>query len=145
MSYRKDDGRYARMLAFWALFLLFGYGCFHGDGLADRLNFWMEDSNTTYVDPFPILGTLKTSTVVALVVWLLTGLVLKVILNKPRVADTLIDTEAEMEKVTWPSWNETWHGTLAVAAMVAVLFAFLFVADLGLVKVMSMLMGRGGA
>ena len=145
MSYRKDDGRYARMFAFWALFLLVGYGCFHGGGLADNLNVWMGDSNPTFVDPFPLLGTLKASTCVTLAVWLVVGLVLRGILNRPRIADGLIDTEAEMHKVTWPTWGETWQGTIAVAVMVAVLFVYLFACDLGLASVMQMLLGGGGA
>lgn len=141
MSYRKNDGRYARMFSFWALFLLVGYGCFHGGGLVDLLDRWMGDSNPTFVDPFPILGTLKASTCIALGVLAVVGFVIHVILNRPRIADALIDTEHEMHKVTWPTWAETWQGTLAVTAMVAVLFAFLTVVDLGLIKVMVMLMG----
>lgn len=145
MSYRKDDGRYARMFAFWALFLLVGYGCFHGGGLADNLNFWMGDSNPTFVDPFPLLGTLKASTCVALGVWLVVGFTLRQILNRKRIADALIDTEGEMQKVTWPTWGETWQGTMAVAVMVAVLFVYLFACDLGLASVMQMLLGGGAA
>ena len=38
MSYRKDQGRYARMLAFWALTLLVAYGCFHSGGLVNVLD-----------------------------------------------------------------------------------------------------------
>ena len=145
MSYRKNDGRYARMFAFWALFLLVAFGCFHGGGLSDMLNAWMEGSNPTFTDPFPILGTLKMSTCIALGVWLVIGFVMSRILNRPRIADALIDTEAEMQKVTWPSWSETWHGTLAVAAMVLVLFVYLFVVDSGLAQVMLMLLGGGRA
>ena len=58
MSYRKDQGRYARMFAFWACLLLVAYGCFHGGGLADLLDGWMQDSNPVLIDPFPILKTL---------------------------------------------------------------------------------------
>lgn len=145
MSYRKNEGRYARMFAFWALFLLVAYGCFHGGGLSDLLRGWLGDSNTTYIDPFPILGTLETSTCIALGFWLVVGFTIWRILNRKRLADALIDTEAEMEKVTWPTWNETWQGTLAVAAMVTVMFIYLFLVDLGLTKVMMILMGRGGA
>ena len=145
MSYRKNDGRYARMFAFWALFLLIAYGCFHGGGLADLLGIWMGDSDPTFVDPFPILGTLKLSTTIALGVLLVVGLLIYVILNRPRAADALIDTEHELAKVTWPTWSETWKGTLAVTAMVAVLFVFLTLVDFGLVNVMLMLMGGGAA
>ena len=48
-----------------------------------------------------------------------------------------------MQKVTWPTWGETWQGTMAVTAMVAVLFVFLTAVDLGLLKVLSMLMAGG--
>ena len=145
MSYRKNDGRYARMFAFWALFLLVAFGCFHGGGLTDLVHGWMGDSDKTYVDPFPILGTLNTSTCIAIAVWLVVGFLISRILNRPRIADALIDTEAEMTKVTWPTWSETWHGTVAVAAMVVVLFIYLFLVDIGLAKAMMMLMGGGQA
>ena len=50
-----------------------------------------------------------------------------------------------MKKVTWPTWTETWHGTIAVAAMVVVMFIYLFVVDLGLAKAMMLLLGGGQA
>ena len=145
MSYRKDQGRYARMLAFWALLLLFAYGCFHGGGLADILDRWMEPNNKVLVDPFPILKTLKVSTCIALAVLAISGFGVHAILNRKRIADSLIETEVEMQKVTWPSWGEAWQGTMAVTVMVVVLFVFLTAVDLLLVQAMQMLMTRGGA
>lgn len=145
MSYRKHEGRYARMVAFWALVLLVAYGCFHGGGLAELLNRWLGDANPTFIDPFPLLGTLRLSTCIALGVLVAVGFALGILLNKPRIADALIDTEAEMHKVTWPTWGETWQGTVAVAAMVLVLFLFLTVVDLAMTQVMEMLMGRSAA
>lgn len=141
MSYRKDQGRYARMFAFWAIVLLVAYGCFHGGGLADVLDRWLGASNTVFVDPFPILKTLKTSTLVAAGVLAVVGFVVYRVLNRPRIADTLIETEAELQKVTWPTWGEAWQGTVAVTAMVVILFVFLTLVDLGLIQVMLMLMG----
>lgn len=141
MSYRKDQGRYARMFAFWALLLLFAYGCFHGGGLAELLGRWMGDADQPLIDPFPILKTLKTSTLIALGVLAVIGFTAHRILNRPRVADTLIDTEGELRKVTWPTWGEALQGTLAVTVMVAILFVFLTLVDAGLVKVMLRLMG----
>ncbi|MBM3972844.1 MAG: preprotein translocase subunit SecE [Planctomycetes bacterium] len=141
MSYRKDQGRYARMAAFWALLSLMAYGCFHGGGLSDLVDGWLGASNQVFVDPFPILKTLKTSTLIALGVLAAIALIIHGILNSPKIADTLIDTEAELMKVTWPSWGEAWAGTVAVTVMVVLLFVFLTLADLGLTKVMLMLMG----
>ena len=143
MSYRKDQGRYARMIAFWALVLLVAYGCFHGGGLTDQLDRWMGESNQTLIDPFPILKTLKTSTLIALGVLVVAALLIHRILSKPKIADTLIDTETEMHKVTWPSWPEAWQGTLAVTVMVVILTLFLTVADAALAQFMGMLMGGG--
>lgn len=146
MSYRKEHGLYARMFAFWACLLLVAYGCFHGDGLADQLGAWMGDENNpVLVASFPILKTLRVSTCIALAVLLIAGFVIHSVLNRPRIADALIDTENEMVKVTWPSWQEAWQGTLAVGVMVLVLFVFLTLVDVGLVKVMLMLMPGGAS
>lgn len=141
MSYRKDQGRYARLVAFVGLVMLVGYGCFHGGGLVTTLDGWLGDGNTTYVDPFPLLGSLKTSTVIALAVAAFTAFVIHRILNRPRIADSLIETEEEMHKVTWPTWPETWNGTMAVVGMVLVLFVFLTVVDVVLLEVFGRLWG----
>lgn len=141
MSYRKDQGRYARLVAFVGLVLLVAYGCFHGGGLVTTLDGWLEANNTTYVEQFPLLGSLKTSTVIALAFALFVGYVLHRILNRPRVADALIETEEEMHKVTWPTWPETWNGTMAVVAMVLVLFVFLTLVDVVLLEVLGRLWG----
>lgn len=145
MSYRKKEGRYARMIAFWSLWLLVGYGCFHSGGLVDVLNSWLGENNPTFVETFPILGTLRLSTCIALGVWAVIGFVISRILNRPILADTLIETEGEMTKVTWPTWSETWSGSVAVAVMVAVLFVFLFLADLGIAQLMTFVLGGGSA
>jgi preprotein translocase SecE subunit len=145
VSYRKNEGRYARMFAFWALLLLIAYGCFHGGGLSDELARLLGDANTRFIDPFPILKTLDLATAIAIGVLVVAGLMLHAVLNRPRVANALIDTEGELKKVTWPTWSEAWEGTLAVGAMVLVLFVFLALVDLSLAKVMFMLMGGGPA
>jgi len=144
VSYRKNQGRYARMLAFWAVALLLAYGCFHGGGLVHMVDRWMGDANSTLVDPFPLVGKLKLSTLIVIgglgaALFFIHGA-----LNRPKVADLLIDTESEMQKVTWPTWNEVVQGTIAVTGMVIVLFFFLTVVDLLLAKLMEMLIGGGG-
>lgn len=141
MSYRKDQGRYARMLAFWALTLVTAYGCFHSGGLANVLGRWMTDSDRVLIDPFPLLGTLRISTCIAIGVLVVTAYVVHAILNRPKIADTLIETEVEMQKVTWPTWGEVVQGTIAVTSMVVVLFGFLTFVDLLLAQGMKMLFG----
>lgn len=129
------------MFAFWALVLLVAYGCFHGGGLSDLLERWLGSRNATYVESFPLIGSLDLAAVIALGVLVLLAVVIQRILNRPKIADTLIDTEGELHKVTWPSWGEAVQGTMAVTVMVLILFAFLTIADYGLTQVMLMLMG----
>jgi len=131
------------MLAFWALVLLVAYGCFHGGGLVSLLDHAMGASNQVLIDPFPLVGTLKVSTCIALGVLLAVALLIHYLLNRPKIADALIDTEGEMQKVTWPTWGEAWQGTVAVTVMVVVLFVFLTVADLLLGQAMQLLTGSG--
>jgi preprotein translocase SecE subunit len=129
------------MFAFWAILLLVAYGCFHAGGLADQLDSVLGSDNHTFIEPFPILKTLKTSTLIALGVLAGLGYAAHRVLSKPKIADTLIDTETELTKVTWPNWGEAWQGTLAVVVMVLILFLFMTMVDLGLAQVMKTLMG----
>lgn len=71
----------------------------------------------------------------------------------PRFADFLISTEAEMNKVSWPSKGELKASTMVVLANVFFLALFLFLADLfwrmvlgaiGILKIGS-LFGGGGS
>lgn len=145
MSYRKDQGRYARMLSFWGLTLLVMYGCFYGGGLVSVLDRWLGESNQTYVDPFPLLGQLKLSTLIALGVLLVAVVLIRTILTRPRVVGALVETEGEMRKVTWPTWGEAWQGTMAVTVMVIVLFVFLAGADVVLLSLMAIVLPTTGA
>jgi preprotein translocase SecE subunit len=131
------------MFAFWALTALVAYGCFHGGGLVHQFDRWLGDKNQTYVPSFPLLKTLNTSTVITLGIFAVAGFCIHRILSRPRIANTLRDAEGEIAKVTWPTWAEAWQGTIAVLVMVGVLFLFLTLADLLLIKVMDMLIGGG--
>ena len=97
--------------------------------------------DATIIDPFPLLGTLRISTTIAIVLIAIVAWLIHSFLNRPKVADTLIETEGEMNKVTWPSWPETWAGSLAVGGMVLVLFVFLTGADLFLSWLMQRFVG----
>jgi preprotein translocase SecE subunit len=132
------------MIAFWALTLLAAYGCFHSGGFITVLDNAMPDgSNPTLAEPFPLFGTLKVSTLLAIALAGISALLIHRVLSRQRVAGALVDTEAEMKKVTWPSWGETWHGTIAVIAMVLVLFVFLTLVDYLLVSGAQYLMKKG--
>lgn len=140
---KKVLGRYARMVAFWSVTLLIAYGCFHGGGLVTVLDksILPETVNQPLIQQFPLLGTLKASTLIACALVALVAFAVHRMMARPKIADALVQTESEMAKVTWPTWSETWAGTMAVAVTVVVLFVFLTLIDMGLAAVLARLMG----
>ena len=64
-------------------------------------------------------------------------------MNRQKAADMLIETESEMRKVTWPTFLDAWHGTLAVLVTVVFMGAFLAVSDVVLTYALSKVMGGG--
>ena len=53
-----------------------------------------------------------------------------------------IESWAEARRVVWPSRKETWQTTGVVFALVVAMGLFLWLVDLGIVMVVSRLMGR---
>lgn len=54
----------------------------------------------------------------------------------------MAESYLELRKVTWPTWNEAWNMTLVVIIVSAVIAAVLGLADLGLVRALSWLVGH---
>ena len=52
--------------------------------------------------------------------------------NRPRVADFLLETEAEMKKVSWPSTNEIWGSSIVVLIVTIIFGVYLLGVDYGL-------------
>ena len=52
------------------------------------------------------------------------------ILGRPKTADLLIETETELQKVTWPSWPETANASIIVIFTTILMAALLFLFDL---------------
>jgi len=128
MAYKKDQGRMARMAAFWSLAVLVFYGCtsLHTE-LSTRFDGLREPIGGIRI---PVLGMDFTP---ALIV---AGLVLGTSMwllfrwqDKPKNADALIETEQELKKVTWPSLDEAINGSFVVMFCVLFLMAFLAGAD----------------
>jgi preprotein translocase SecE subunit len=131
-KYKPDLGTYARTSALWLLGALWLFGCtefyyylgsFRGDpeaaepgGLAGRL---MEDN-------LPVLGVpLTLALVIAVVIAAVGVFFLMRMLERPKVADLLIDSETEMRKCTWPSWNETFTSSIVILVVMLVFTALL--------------------
>ena len=124
--YRPDQGIYARGTTFWALTLLAGLG-------GVRFHYWVQRwhwADHELTEAVPVLGfPITPGFLVALLFFgILTYVVWRVI-NRERLANLLIDTEQEMKKVTWPSFDDSKKASLVVIGCVIFMLVFLGVAD----------------
>lgn len=125
LTYKPDQGRPTRNGSFLALGALSWYGASSLNGFLTWD--WAQTSLgfTIPVVNVPVTVGFVVSTIVFLA--MLAGLRWGV--NHPRAADLLIDTEAEMKRVTWPSWPETLNGAIVVIVTVVALLVVLAGAD----------------
>ncbi len=116
--YKRSQGRYTRIgsgLGWGAVAVL---GCMVLYRQLDAL-----DIASPQIDMW-----VKTMIPVGLLVGL--GVFIFWLLNRPSVADFMIEAEGEMKKVSWSSRKEIMVSTTVVIAVVVILAAFLGAADL---------------
>ena len=140
MAYRKDQGRMARMTAFWSGTIFLFYGCV---SLRRALTEGFFGLGDTLAQPIggitvPILGMeLSPALLIVTALFALGVFLFNRWLERPKQADTLIDTESEMRKVTWPSLPETMSGSITVIMTVLILMTILAVFDWALGNITS--------
>lgn len=124
-SYKSDQGRFSRGLAFWLLTALAYYGC---RTFYFFIMQWSWAKENMLDQKMPILDMpLNLALIVSLVLFLVVELVIfKLVVNRPKVGDMLIETETEMKKVTWPSWNDAFNSSIVV--LIAVIFFMILLA-----------------
>ena len=126
------------MGAFWSLTLLLLFGC-------QFLHFTLSTYVSALKTPLggvvvPIVSIdVSGSFLIASFLFLGGALWLHRWQQTPKVAELLIDTEAELRKVTWPSSQEVVNSALVVIVSVAILMGFLAGADYVLGKVVKRL------
>jgi preprotein translocase subunit SecE len=135
--YKKGQGSIARLLALAGSGMLLLWGCW---------SFWI------YLEGFTTLSrTLVTvprvgleidlALIIALLVVLGGGAGVVWILNRAKLVDLLIETEAEMKKVSWPSRQEAWNSSVIVVVTVVVMMGLLFFYDYFLNQIFLFLFG----
>lgn len=67
---------------------------------------------------------------IAAVMFLVCGAWWYWLINRPRVGDQLIDMEAELRKVSWPSFSDAWQSTLVVSGFTALIVVLVFTYDI---------------
>ena len=134
MTYRKDQGRMARMTAFWSGTIFLFYGCLSLQReLTGRFDSLAQPIGGVRI---PVLGMdLSPVLLIVTVVFLGGTFLFNRWLERPKQADTLIDTESEMKTVTWPSLSETMSGSITVIMTVLILMALLAGFDAALARI----------
>ena len=99
--YKRSQGRIVRQVTYAALALALLIGLW-------RLEEWFRGSNASAWLCWGLPGALA---VVGL--WAAYRSV-----NLPAFADFLIAVEAEINKVSWPSWSEMWRWTIVVIVVI---------------------------
>lgn len=119
--YKPGQGKYARMTAY-----LLGLGLVIFGGI--RLYATINVPGDEWVDGIPLIGHVSLYNTIAFAVVLVGMFLLHLVLNRPGMVDTLIDTEQELKKVSWPSKREVRNATIVVVivtfAMAILLFGF---------------------
>lgn len=127
-EYRTDQGRMARMFAFWSLMGLLLFGCAFLYQIVFNQAEGMRPALGGIVIPI-VNVSVNGAFVVAAAVFAVGAFFLGRYQSKPKVADFLIDTESELRKVHWPSWNEVLRSSLVVVGCVLFLMGFLALVD----------------
>jgi preprotein translocase SecE subunit len=141
MGYKRDQGRMARMAAFWTLAVLLFYGSV---SLNEFLSGHWPAVATPLIAGFPkipVLGVgLTPAFLVTLAVFGVGMYALYRWLEQPKTADLLIETEHELRKVTWPTMQEVVNSSLVVIFAVLFLMGFLAVADWFIARVTQVIL-----
>jgi preprotein translocase subunit SecE len=144
-TYKKGQGVIVRRAAFFLLLLIVVWGC-------HTLYYWLINLSIGQKRPFatPILGGPSVPVIdqrldVAFVVsWALGAFIaffIWRILNRPKSAEFLIETDAELKKVTWPSWKDAWNSSVIVLVFVALLAVVLIASDKVIGVALNLVMG----
>lgn len=143
-TYRADQGRYVRLTAFWSLATLWGYGSFRlYQSLSDLRFEWAAWLRTHVVEEIPLLEwPLTPAMLLAALAFLLGTAAIQYALNRPKIAETLIETEAELRKVTWPTVRDTTSSSFVVLFTVVVLLVMMAGFDVVVSQIVDFLLYR---
>ena len=131
--YKHGQGKLSRGVCALGVGLLGGFGC-------HRLYYWLGGFKAFREEIGLFEGLLGTdilitpSLLVSIGALLVLTLGIYVLSNHPKVADFLLDTEAEMKKISWPSRNEIIGSSIVVLVVVVLLGLYILLVDAGLTK-----------
>ena len=135
--YKKGQGSIARLLSLAGCLMLLFWGGY---------SFWIYlqgyKSLSDNLLEIPTIGLdIDLALIISVVVVLAGAAGIVWMLNRPRLVDLLIETEAEMKKVSWPSRQEAWNSSIIVVVTVVIMMGLLFAYDFLLNKIFLVLFG----
>lgn len=133
--YKPGQGTLTRWIAFGLLALLVLFGC-HSLYLfvATRSDWWMTDFFRLPVVDYGVTYGFLVSTLVAAGGCLL---VYVFVINQPKPAEFLIETEGELKKVNWPPRHEFLGSSFIVILSVAIISLYLMLVDMVLANTVN--------
>jgi len=130
--YKPGQGKIARVTAYSLIGVLILFGAF-------RLyaTFNVPGEGVLVAAKLPIIGQVTIMKIIAVIAFGAGILGMHLVLNSPKLATLLIDTEQEMRKVSWPSKLEVRSATIVVVIVTFVMAGALFGFDQGLQRLFS--------
>lgn len=142
--HKPDEGRNARQTAFW---LGEGMVFFAAYALSGSLTSWEALRSPLFgesLSSVPLLGIPLTGAfLVAAIFFAVASFLYLRYLAKEKTAEHLIEVESEMNKVTWPTFEEATNSSIVVIITVLILMAFLAFSDMLLSQVFRMVLWGG--
>jgi preprotein translocase SecE subunit len=141
-GYREDQGRLARMAAFWCLVLFLLFGC---HSLYRALQSFGTLATAIGGYSLPVVGVPLSGAFLSAAAVFLVGLIaVRRWERTPKMADLLIDTESELKKVAWPTLQQVTNSSLVVIISVVLLGGFMALIDILLARIIRVIV-LGGA
>ncbi len=136
--YKKGEGKLTRRVAFYSLLVLSVWGF---KTLAIQLSAykWANEELLGFEMPYYNMP-LTVGVLVSIVLNIVLALWLFKLLNGEKVAPTLIETETELKKVSWPSWEDARQSTVIVLIFVAATAIYLTAVEYALKTVFDFIL-----
>jgi preprotein translocase SecE subunit len=130
--FKKGQGTLARASAYAIGGGLVAYGAYRFFATFNR-----GDAEVLAKD-LPLLGDLNVWKIAAIAVGVLGLVLLHLALNRPKSVDSMIETEQEMRKVSWPTFPEVVNATAVVVLVTTVLALTMYGFDLVLARFLDL-------
>lgn len=138
--YKPDEGRNARQTAFWLTVGMLFFGCYSLSGTLAGVES-LRGPIISGFEVLPLFGIrLSGAFAVASVVFLASAFLLLRYLGKESTAEHLIEVEQEMNKVTWPTFEDATNSSIVVVFTVAILMGFLAFSDFALAHFFNLIL-----